>query len=57
MVRARTTEFLKSTPGLRDRVADSALGQLLDAYQWLLFISAHSERHTKQILEVKAHPN
>jgi hypothetical protein len=56
-VRSRTTEFLKSNPGLRDHLADSPLGQPLDAYQWLLYISAHSERHTKQILEVKAHPN
>jgi uncharacterized damage-inducible protein DinB len=54
--RERTVEFLKSTPGLRDHVADSPLGQPLDAYQWLLYISAHSERHTKQILEVKADP-
>jgi hypothetical protein len=29
----------------------------LDGYEWLLFIGAHSERHTKQILEVKADPN
>ncbi len=56
-IRGRTTEFLKSTPGLRDHVGDSPLRQPLDAYQWLLFISAHSERHTKQILEVKADPN
>lgn len=56
-IRDRTMEFMKSTPGLRDHVADSPLGQPLDAYQWLLFIPAHSERHTKQILEVKAHPN
>jgi hypothetical protein len=55
-IRERTKEFLKSTPGLRDHVADSPLGQPLDAYQWLLYISAHSERHTKQILEVKADP-
>jgi hypothetical protein len=55
--RERTVEFLKSTPGLRDHVADSPLGQPLDAYQWLLYISAHSDRHTKQILEVQAHPN
>jgi hypothetical protein len=55
--RAKTTAFLKSTQGLRDHVADSPLGQPLDAYQWLLFISAHSERHTKQILDVKSHPN
>jgi DinB family protein len=56
-IRAQTAEFLKSTPGLRDHVADSPIGQPLDAYQWLLFISAHSDRHTKQILEVKADTN
>ena len=55
--RARTIEFLQSTPDLRAHVADSPLGQPLDAYEWLLFIGAHSERHTKQILEVKADPN
>ena len=55
--RARTIAFLQSTPGLREHVADSPLGQPLDAYEWLLFISAHSERHTKQIEEVKADPN
>jgi uncharacterized damage-inducible protein DinB len=55
--RARTVEFLKSTPDLRDHVVDSPIGQPLDAYQWILFISAHSERHTKQMLEVKADAN
>lgn len=55
--RARTAEFLKSTADLREHVVDSPLGRPLDAYQWLLFIAAHSERHTKQILEVKADPN
>jgi uncharacterized damage-inducible protein DinB len=56
--RERTIEFLKSTPDLRDHVTDSpAIRQPLDAYQWVLYISAHSERHTKQILEVKAHPD
>ena len=55
--RAQTIAFLESTPDLRQHVADSPLGQPLDAYEWLLFVSAHSERHTKQILEVKADPN
>jgi hypothetical protein len=55
--RKRTIEFMKSTSGLRDHVVDSPLGQPLDAYEWLLFISAHSDRHTQQILEVKADPN
>ena len=55
--RAKTISFLQSTPDLRAHVAESPLGQPLDAYEWLLFVSAHSERHTKQILEVKADPN
>jgi len=55
--RAKTLDFLQSTPDLRAHVADSPLGQPLDAYEWVLFIAAHSERHTKQILEVKADPN
>src|SRR3989475_995596 len=54
--RAQTIAFLESTPDLRQHVADSPLRQSLDAYEWLLFVSAHSERHTKQILEVKADP-
>jgi hypothetical protein len=55
--RAHTIEFLQSTPDLRQHVIDSPLGQPLDAYEWLLFIGAHSARHTKQIEEVKADPN
>jgi hypothetical protein len=55
--RAKTEEFLKSTPDLRAHAVDSPLGKKLDGYEWILFIAAHSERHTKQILEVKADPN
>jgi hypothetical protein len=54
--RATTEEFLKTTTGLRDHVMDSPLGKL-DGYEFVLFIAAHSERHTKQINEVKADPN
>ena len=54
--RATTEEYLKSATGLRAHVADSPLGKL-DGYEWVLLIAAHSERHTKQILEVKADPN
>jgi len=55
--RAKTTAFLKAAKDLRDHALDSPLGQKLDGYQWVLFIAAHSERHTKQMLEVKAGPN
>jgi hypothetical protein len=54
--RTSTEDFLKSATGLRDHVADSPLGKL-DGYEFVLFIAAHSERHTKQINEVKADPN
>ena len=55
--RAKTEDFLSKTPGLRDHAIQSPLGKDLDAYEWVLFIAAHSERHTKQINEVKADPN
>ncbi len=54
--RAKTVKFLKESKDLRAHAIDSPLGKKLDAYQWVLFISAHSERHTKQINEVKADP-
>jgi hypothetical protein len=49
--------LMKSTPDLREHLADSPFGQKWDAYEFLLFGAAHSERHTKQINEVKADPN
>jgi len=55
--RATTEDFLKKTPDLREHAADGPLGKELEGYEWILFIAAHSERHTKQILEVKADPN
>ena len=55
--RGTTEDFLKKIPDLRAHAADSPLGSKLDAYEWVLFIAAHSERHTKQIEEVKADPN
>lgn len=55
--RGQTEDFLRSHDDLRAHAIDSPLGKKLDAYEWVLFIAAHSERHTKQILEVKADPN
>lgn len=54
--RAKTIELLKSTPDLRAHVIDSGLLGKIDAFERILFIAAHSERHTKQLLEVKADP-
>lgn len=54
--RATTEQFLETTTGLRDHVMDGPVGKM-DGYEFVLFIAAHSERHTKQINEVKADPN
>ena len=54
--RAQTIAFLQKTDDLRAHATDSPLGKKLDGYEWILFIAAHSERHTKQINEVKADP-
>ncbi len=54
--RAKTIELLKTTPDLRAHVVDSGLLGKIDAYERILFVAAHSERHTKQLLEVKADP-
>jgi len=54
--RAKTIELLKTTPDLRAHVTDSGLLGKIDAFERILFIAAHSERHTKQLLEVKADP-
>jgi hypothetical protein len=55
--RAKTLAYVTATgDDLRGRVADSSMGPM-DAYQWLLFIGAHTERHLAQLREVKADPN
>jgi hypothetical protein len=55
--RATTEQYLKTTPDLRGHAIDSPMGVKLDGYEWVLLIAGHSERHTKQMLEVKADPN
>ncbi|UGU17400.1 DinB family protein [Sinomicrobium kalidii] len=53
--RKKIITFLKNTPveEMRKHVTDSPFGAI-DAYQFSLFIAAHSARHTLQIEEVMA---
>jgi len=52
--RTRTEEFLRAaSAGLRERVMEHPALGVLDGYQWVLFLAAHSVRHTTQILELK----
>jgi hypothetical protein len=55
--RAQTQAYLESPPAeFRKGVVDHpALGPL-DGYQWVLFLAAHSARHTKQILGLRNNP-
>ena len=55
--REQTVNWLKSDSDLRGHSVDHPVLGPLDGYEWILAIAGHSERHTKQILEVKADPN
>jgi hypothetical protein len=55
--RQQTIAFLKSDADLRGPVVNHPAFGAMDGYEWILAIAGHSERHTKQILEVKADSN
>jgi uncharacterized damage-inducible protein DinB len=55
--RGKLIKFMKKTDDdMRNHVTQTPLGWL-DSYQMILFMAAHSNRHTQQIAEVKADPN
>lgn len=55
--REKLIKYVKnSKDDMRNHVAQTPLGAV-DAYQLVLFIGAHSNRHTQQIAEVMADPN
>lgn len=52
--RDRNIAYIQTTADdLRSHVMAHPLLKELDAYQWLILIAAHSERHTMQLNEVK----
>lgn len=56
--RSKTLEFVKTTDiDLRNKFADNPVMGMIDAYQWLIFLNAHNQRHLDQIREIKADPN
>lgn len=55
--RGRTIDFIKNNKeDLRGRFGQAPMGSM-DAFQWFLFATGHSERHLAQLKEVKADPN
>ncbi len=56
--REKTINYVQtSQEDLRSHFGAHPLLKDLDAYQWIILVSAHSARHTDQIKEVKADPN
>jgi len=54
-LRARTLSYVEMTKeDMRGHFADNPVMGVIDAYQWMLFMGAHSERHTAQIRELKS---
>lgn len=51
--RDRTIEFVKTTKAeVRNHTSPHPLLGPIDAYEWVLFIAAHSDRHIQQMREV-----
>lgn len=56
-MRDKHIDFMKSTQeDLRNQCTPHPAFGMLDNYQWMLLLAAHSKRHTLQIEEVKASP-
>ena len=62
---AELAVMLESRTDLRDHVLEAAplkavskgKYETMDGYQWLLAVAAHTERHAKQILELRVDPD
>ena len=56
--RDRTLDYVRTTQDdLRNHFSQHPVFKTLDAYQFILLMAAHSERHTAQLNEVKQNPN
>jgi len=56
--REHTIAYVRDTQDdLRGHFADHPVLKTMDGYQWILLLSAHSQRHTAQLNEVKANAN
>ena len=55
--RDKHIEYMKTTQDdIRNHCTPHPAFGMLDSYQWMLLVAAHSKRHTLQIEEVKASP-
>lgn len=58
MVREKTADYLdREDIDLREITSKNPLFEEIDLYQWVLFLSAHSERHLLQVKEIISSPH
>ena len=52
--RAANLAYVRDTSDpLRDRFAPHPFAGMIDGYQWVLFLAAHTDRHAQQIEEIR----
>ena len=52
--RAANLAYVRETADpLRDRFAPHPFAGMIDGYQWVLFLAAHTDRHAEQIEEIR----
>jgi hypothetical protein len=53
--RAANLDYVRQTAEpLRDRYSPHPFAGVIDGYQWILFLAAHTDRHAAQIREIRA---
>jgi len=53
--RAANVAYVRETSDpLRDRFAPHPFAGVIDGYQWVLFLAAHTDRHAEQIEEIRS---
>jgi hypothetical protein len=53
--RAANLAYVRETSDpLRDRFAPHPFAGVIDGYQWVLFLAAHTDRHAEQIEEIRS---
>ncbi len=50
---ANLAHVRETSDPLRDRFASHPFAGLIDGYQWVLFLAAHTDRHAEQIEEIR----
>lgn len=54
MARIQTIAFVEAGHALRDHALEHPVAGAMDAYQWVLFVAAHTDRHVQHIHSLRS---